>query len=70
MKEFRYGGSKVLITSDLLARGIDVASINVVINYEVPNEKETYIHRIGRTARLNKEGIAINFVGPNDVILL
>jgi translation initiation factor 4A len=66
MKEFRTGSSRVLITTDLLARGIDVQQVSLVINYELPRDKESYIHRIGRTGRLGKKGMAINFVTPRE----
>ena len=49
MKEFRSGSSRVLITTDLLARGIDVQQVSLVINYDLPTNRENYIHRIGRT---------------------
>ena len=57
MKEFRTGSSRVLITTDLLARGIDVQQVHLVINYDIPREKETYIHRIGRSGRFGRKGI-------------
>jgi translation initiation factor 4A len=66
MKEFRTGCSRVLITTDILARGIDVQQVSLVINYDMPNAKETYIHRIGRTGRFGRKGVAINFIGPSD----
>lgn len=66
MKEFRTGATRVLITTDLLARGIDVQQVGLVINYELPFKKENYIHRIGRAGRFGRKGIAINFVLPND----
>lgn len=66
MKEFRTGCSRVLITTDLLARGIDVQQVSLVINYDLPKEKEKYIHRIGRSGRFGRKGVAINFVGPSD----
>jgi len=66
MKEFRTGATRVLITTDLLARGIDVQQVGLVINYELPLKKENYIHRIGRAGRFGRKGIAINFVVPND----
>lgn len=62
MNEFRNGLSRVLIATDLLARGIDVQSVSTVFNYDLPNNKENYIHRIGRSGRYGKKGIAINFV--------
>jgi translation initiation factor 4A len=66
MKEFRTGATRVLITTDLLARGIDVQQVGLVINYELPIKKEIYIHRIGRAGRFGRKGVAINFVLPND----
>lgn len=66
MKEFRTGATRVLIATDLLARGIDVQQVGLVINYELPQRKENYIHRIGRAGRFGRKGVAINFVSPND----
>jgi translation initiation factor 4A len=66
MKEFRTGSTRVLITTDLLARGIDVQQVGLVINYELPFKKENYIHRIGRAGRFGRKGTAINFVTPAD----
>ena len=66
MKEFRTGCSRVLITTDLLARGIDIQQVSLVINYDLPKDKEKYIHRIGRSGRFGRKGVAINFVGPSD----
>jgi len=66
MKQFRSGVTRVLITTDLLSRGIDVQQISLVLNYDVPFEKETYIHRIGRSGRYGRKGIAINFVTGKD----
>jgi translation initiation factor 4A len=66
MKEFRLGASRVLVTTDLLARGIDVYQVSLVINYDIPKQKETYIHRIGRSGRFGRKGTAINFVTPED----
>ena len=62
MKEFRAGDCKVLISTDLLARGIDVQQISLVINYEMPHDNEHYIHRIGRSGRYGRKGCAINLV--------
>jgi len=67
MKEFRSGSSRVLITTDLLARGIDVHAVSLVINYDLPNNRENYIHRIGRSGRYGKKGVAINFIAQEDV---
>ena len=66
MKQFRSGSIRVLITTDLLARGIDVCCTNFVINYDLPMILETYIHRIGRAGRFGRKGIAINFVADDD----
>ncbi|WVO17540.1 ATP-dependent RNA helicase eIF4A [Cryptococcus depauperatus] len=70
MKEFRSGSSRVLITTDLLARGIDVQQVSLVINYDLPSSKENYIHRIGRGGRFGRKGVAINFVTNEDLSML
>jgi len=70
MKQFRSGAVRVLITTDLLARGIDIQQVGLVINYELPSGKENYIHRIGRAGRYGKKGTAINFVLPREARLL
>lgn len=67
MKEFRTGSSRVLITTDLLARGIDVQQVSLVINYDLPTNRENYIHRIGRGGRFGRKGVAINFITDEDV---
>ncbi|KAI9476919.1 P-loop containing nucleoside triphosphate hydrolase protein [Coemansia mojavensis] len=67
MKEFRSGSSRILITTDLLARGIDVQQVSLVINYDLPTNRENYIHRIGRGGRFGRKGVAINFVTDDDV---
>lgn len=66
MREFRSGSSRVLITTDLLARGIDVQQVSLVVNYDLPSSVENYIHRIGRSGRFGKKGVAINFVMQSD----
>lgn len=66
MRDFRTGKTRVLITTDLLARGIDVQQVSLVINYDLPRDKESYIHRIGRTGRYGRKGWAINFIMQND----
>ena len=66
MREFRSGSTRVLITTDLLARGIDVQAVSLVINYDLPNNRENYIHRIGRSGRYGRKGNAINFVTDED----
>jgi translation initiation factor 4A len=67
LNEFRTGSSRVLITTDLLARGIDVQQVSLVINYDLPRNLENYIHRIGRSGRFGRKGVAINFVTSDDV---
>ncbi|XP_030763715.1 eukaryotic initiation factor 4A-like [Sitophilus oryzae] len=66
MRQFRTGSSRVLITTDLLARGIDVQQVSLVINYDLPSNRENYIHRIGRGGRFGRKGVAINFVTEED----
>eukprot|EP00483_Globobulimina_turgida_P003501 UN03507 len=70
MKEFRSGTTRVLISTDLLSRGIDVNTVSLVINYDLPRFKESYIHRIGRSGRYGKKGCAINFVPDEDAAQL
>jgi len=70
MREFRSGSSRVLITTDLLSRGIDVQQVSLVINYDLPTNRESYIHRIGRSGRFGRKGVAINFTTVDDVRLL
>ena len=62
MEDFRSGHVRVLISTDLLARGIDVQQVSLVVNYELPVQRENYIHRIGRSGRYGKKGVAINLI--------
>lgn len=66
MNDFINGSTRILISTDLLARGIDVQQVSVVINYDIPFDKECYIHRIGRSGRFGRKGVAINFVTRRD----
>lgn len=66
MSAFRSGKTRVLISTDLTARGIDVQQVSIVINYDVPNSVENYIHRIGRSGRFGRKGVAINFATEHD----
>ena len=66
MKKFRSGETRILVSTDLLARGIDVQSVSLVINHDLPTNKENYIHRIGRSGRFGRKGVAINFVTEKD----
>ena len=63
MRLFRAGKTRVLISTDLTSRGIDVQQVGVVINYDIPDNPETYLHRIGRSGRFNKRGVAISLIG-------
>ena len=63
---FRNGDFRVLITTDLWARGIDVKQVSLVINYDLPTSKENYLHRIGRSGRFGRKGVAISFVKKED----
>ena len=62
MKRFREGKLRVFVATDVAARGIDVDDVDAVFNYDVPDENEYYIHRIGRTGRAKRHGVAITFV--------
>lgn len=66
MDDFKLGYFRYLIATDVAARGIDIDNISLVINYDVPQDRESYVHRIGRTGRANKTGKAITFATKND----
>ena len=70
MEEFRSGTSRVLITTDVWSRGIDVSNVSLVINYDLPSNRELYIHRIGRSGRYGRKGVAINFVKEDEIRVL
>lgn len=67
MFKFKSGQYDVLVATDIVARGIDIDDIEMVINYDVPHDTEDYVHRIGRTARANRDGRAITFVNEEDM---
>ena len=67
MYEFKSGQKDVLVATDIVARGIDIDDIQMVINYDVPHDAEDYVHRIGRTARADRDGVAITFVSEKDM---
>ena len=67
MRKFRIGETRVLIATDLLGRGIDVQQITLVINYELPNSVEQYLHRIGRSGRYGRKGVAINICAAEEM---
>lgn len=66
MADFRSGLVRILVATDIIARGIDVQAVSVVINYEMPNSRENYFHRIGRTGRYGRKGVSINLIGSAD----
>ncbi len=66
MKKFRTGKIDVLVATDVAARGIDIDDITHVINYDIPQDHEAYVHRIGRTGRAGKKGVAITFIEPKE----
>ena len=70
LEAFRSGATRVLVSTDLLARGIDVQQVSLVINYELPSNRENYIHRIGRCGRFGRKGTAINLILPEEEPLM
>merc|ERR1712048_474921 len=70
MEDFRVGRCRQLIATDLIGRGVDISQVSLVINYDVPTSREFYIHRIGRSGRFGRKGVAINFVKEEDSHLL
>ena len=70
MSSFRSGESRVLVTTDVWARGIDVAQVSLVVNYDLPPRREAYLHRIGRSGRFGRKGVAISFATDEDLRLL
>ena len=70
LAEFKDGSIRALVATDVAARGLDIPALNVVINYELPYVAEDYIHRIGRTGRAGKEGLAISLMSPDEEYLL
>jgi len=67
LSDFKTGKTRILLSTDLLARGIDIQQLSLVINFDLPRDKETYIHRIGRSGRYGRKGVAINFVTDDDI---
>ncbi|MFH4979890.1 hypothetical protein AB6A40_006599 [Gnathostoma spinigerum] len=70
MKGFREGNSRLLISTDVFARGLDIPQVSLVVNYDLPNNRELYIHRIGRSGRFGRKGVAINFAKVGDIRIL
>jgi len=67
MEDFKSGKLRILLSTDLLSRGIDIQQLSLVINFDLPREKETYIHRIGRSGRYGRKGVSINFITDRDL---
>jgi len=67
MKRFRSGDIQILVATDVAARGIDVPNIDIIFNYEIPQDEKLYVHRVGRTGRAGKTGLALNFVAKRDI---
>ena len=70
LKNFKEGHIRVLVATDIAARGIDIDKLRFVINYDIPNESETYVHRIGRCGRAGEEGISISICEPEEIVFL
>lgn len=70
MQSFRSGDVRILISTDLTARGIDVQQVSTVFNYELPRDRENYVHRIGRSGRYGRKGVAINLISPDELPLM
>jgi len=70
LEGFKSGKFEVLVATDVAARGLDIASVSHVINYDVPGHPEDYVHRIGRTGRAGRSGLAISFTTPREVFML
>jgi superfamily II DNA/RNA helicase len=66
-EDFKAGKYRVLISSNVTARGIDIQQVSTVINFDIPNCMHTYLHRIGRSGRWGRKGVGINFVTPRDM---
>ena len=67
LRAFRQGRTEVLVATDVAARGLDIPEVSIVINFDIPPDPEYYVHRIGRTGRLGRGGLAVTFVNPREV---
>lgn len=67
MYDFKAGNIDILVATDIVSRGIDIDNISAVINYDVPHDVEDYVHRIGRTARADRDGMAITLINDKDI---
>jgi ATP-dependent RNA helicase RhlE len=66
LKNFKSGETRILVATDIAARGIDIDDLSYVINYDLPNEPESYVHRIGRTGRAGHNGTALSFCNQEE----
>ncbi len=66
MRQFREGGVRILVATDVVGRGIDVSGVSHIVNYDVPEFCDDYVHRVGRTGRMGREGVAFTFVAPDE----
>ncbi|MFN8135656.1 MAG: C-terminal helicase domain-containing protein [Bacteroidales bacterium] len=66
MKRFKNGEFKILIATDVSARGIDIPNVDFVVNHDLPEKPENYVHRVGRTGRADKKGIAVSFCSNDE----
>lgn len=66
LRQFRSGSFKILVATDIISRGIDIEDIDLIVNFDVPNDPEDYVHRIGRTARAQSDGVALTFVNKKE----
>jgi ATP-dependent RNA helicase UAP56/SUB2 len=65
-REFKEGKHRILISTDLFGRGIDVEKINMVVNYDMPNQADQYMHRVGRAGRFGTKGLAVSFISTDE----
>ena len=65
-KSFKDGDKRILVATDLVARGIDIERVNIVINYDMPSSADTYLHRVGRAGRFGTKGLAVTFVASSE----
>ena len=70
LEEFRRGVAEILVATDIAARGIDVDGIRMVVNFDVPNDPENYVHRVGRTARAGAQGVALTLISPDEWLMM
>src|SRR2546422_8454326 len=70
LDQFRSGAAEILVATDIAARGIDVEGIRMVVNYDVPQDAEVYVHRVGRTARAGARGLALTLISPDEWLLM